>query len=350
MKVYILGPQGSHDVLLRRLLASGEMVIRPTLVYNWLVVRNALRRAAALDDMGAYASLAIVPIPPIDELVASLRALPTQIANEARRSTDMTVELKVGRASDVAGVRVDRDEGETEEGIAMAEAARELGLEDGCGAFVDEGDCEEEDGEVGLTSVLEVTMENVGLMNCVSGVEAVTAGAINALARAAPTLEVSRDAAPLNEFAGNGKRLMEGFWYLFLLGSGLEQFEGTISASATRHLMLQYTNRFQRDSGFLLVLANQLQRHSVLRSVSMLVKNERSEEFVEYVNDPQLREDLEEAARNVKGDAARKVMKKILPLVAVASRPTPWGAVERGSCISKLLAMMRRYGPISLFF
>ena len=294
-------------------------------------------------------SLSNVSLPPLGSVVEMLRAVPAQIAREARRSTDMSVEQKAGRASDIAGVRLDKDEGDTEEAAAVAKAANE-GLEDGgVGALMGKGEEDGDDGEVGLTPTKELTMENVGLMNCVSGVEAVTAGAINALAKATPTLEIPRDAAPLNEFTGNGKHLMEGFWYLFLMGRGLERFEGSINASATRHLMLQFTNRFQSDSGFVLVLANQLQRHTVLRSVSMLVKNEQSVEFVEYANDPQLRVELEEAASDVKGPMARKVMRKILPLVAIASRPVPWGAVECGSCIGKLLAMMRRYGPISLF-
>lgn len=51
MKVHILGPQGSHDVLLGRLLASGEMSIWPTVVYNWLLVRNAIRAGAMPEDV-----------------------------------------------------------------------------------------------------------------------------------------------------------------------------------------------------------------------------------------------------------------------------------------------------------
>ena len=36
------------------------------------------------------------------------------------------------------------------------------------------------------------------------------------------------------------------------------------------------------------------------------------------------------------------VLKQILPLIAVCSRPVPWGAVERGSCIGKQPAMGQR--------
>ena len=347
MKVHILGPHGSHDVLLKRLLLSGEMAIRPTVVYNWLLVRNAIRGASGLETYAM--GLSDLALPPFDAVVDILRAVPGEIAKQARKSADMAVELSAGRASDIAGVRLDRDEGDTEEAAAVSKAANDTLEDDAMGVLMDEGDKVEDEAEEGMAPTSEVTMENVGLMNCVSAPEAATAGAINALARAVQTLDVPRDTAPLNEFVGNGKHLMEGFWYLFLLGRGLTHFEGSINASATRHLMLQYSNRFQRDSGFVLILANQLQRHAVLRGVSMLVKNQRSEEFVEYANDPNLSAELEEAASDPNGPMARKVMRKILPLVAVASRPVPWGAVERGSCISKLLAMMRRYGPISLF-
>ena len=88
MKVHILGPEKSHDVLLRRLLASDEMAIRPTVVYNWLVVRNAIRAAALREDPGAHAaSLSDLALPPIGEVVEMLRAHTSSRTRSSSRSS-----------------------------------------------------------------------------------------------------------------------------------------------------------------------------------------------------------------------------------------------------------------------
>ena len=191
-------------------------------------------------------------------------------------------------------------------------------------------------------------LSHVGLMNAGVTTEAVVAGAVRAVDQLM-NVEVKRSEAPCSEFSRNGVRLMETFWYDFILGNGLHDFEGTISPGATRHLMQHYTLRFQANKGLVLLLANQAQRHRVLRSVSGTVKAGRAEDFLTMVSDPALLQILERAQQNPRSEDGKKVLKTISPMVSLCAKPVPWGAVERGSCIAQLLAMIRRYGPASLF-
>ena len=192
----------------------------------------------------------------------------------------------------------------------------------------------------------ELRLSHVGLMNAGTTTEAVVSGAVHATHK---LLHIERDEEPSSEFSGNGVRLMETFWYDFILGNGLHEYEGTISTTATRHLMQHYTLRFQANKGLVLLLANQAQRHRVLRSVTGAVRPGKSDEFMKMAGDPELLETLERAAENPRSSDGKKVLTTISPLVALCAKQVPWGAAERGSCIAQLLAMMRRYGPASLF-
>ena len=339
VKVHLLGPEGSHDVLMHRLMGCKDMQMRPTVVYNYLVVRAAL-----LEDGGFPAP----KVPGINEVAEQLRVLGSGLRASARKDNDVSVEERANRPSDIAAVRDVATDGTTHREARDAAAAAQGEDHDAFELLGGEG----RDGVEGADEDPQLIMSHVGLMDVGTSAEATYAGAVEAVAQVAKVddrLKVSREGRPLSEFLGNGKRLMETFWYLFPLGQGLDSFEGGIPTGATKHLMQHYTNRFQRSKGLLLVLANQVQRHTVLRSVSGAVTHAKREEAINLINDPTFLQTLEAAAKNPRSKEGKVVMKKVLPLISLCSRPVPWGAVERGSCIGKLLAMLRRYGPASLF-
>ena len=56
------------------------------------------------------------------------------------------------------------------------------------------------------------------------------------------------------------------------------------------------------------------------------------DEFEKVANDAKFLDNLQVAVEQPHSRVARMVMKTILPLIAISSRPVPWGAVERGSC------------------
>ena len=67
------------------------------------------------------------------------------------------------------------------------------------------------------------------------------------------------------------------------------------------------------------------------------------------MNDPSFDANLAAAIANPKSRAGRAFLKKILPLLAISAAPVKWSAGERGACISRMLAMARRFGPPSCF-
>ena len=73
MTVNILGPEGSHDVLLRRLLVSSGMAIRPVVVYNYLQLRRAIMH---MGQLALAPVLQAAAAPSLDEVVAAVRRVP----------------------------------------------------------------------------------------------------------------------------------------------------------------------------------------------------------------------------------------------------------------------------------
>ena len=46
---------------------------------------------------------------------------------------------------------------------------------------------------------------------------------------------------------------------------------------------------------------------------------------------------------------ARALLKRITPMINLAGKSVKWGGLERKAVITKLYALMRRYGPASCF-
>ena len=342
--MHLLGPEGSHDTLASRLMRFKEMTARPAVVLNYLAMRRRVREAQC-------PGLELPPAPSLAEVDKALHRIPGELAERARKSTDTSVEDAMQRGSDVGNVRTHASDGFTKEAMdyaADAEAEEENSFElppDEEGKEGKEGE-EGEEGESKGEGPADFTWDRIGLMNCATSGDAVAEAAMGAVLDA---MKVSRAECACSEFSGNGRRLMEAFWYLFPLQRGLQAFEGTIPTYRTKHLMQHLSNRFQRDAGLVFVLANQVQRHTVLKSTNMVVRQPRAIEFVHLANDPAFLDKLKEAYEKPRSKTAREVMRKILPLLASSARPVPWGAIERGSCIGKLVAMIRRFGPPSLF-
>jgi hypothetical protein len=327
-----------------------EMAVRPLVVWNYLQVRKRVREATCDGLLLPNSAL-----PTLKEVQAALQTFHTELKDRARRSSDFNVEEGVQHGSDLGNVRLHASDEITEEAMELV-AEVEKDLSDA--PLPNEDDHhneghEKEDGlheKEGHTAAAKddegIKMDRIGVLNCATTGDAISEAAIGAVLDA---MKVERDEKPCSEFKENGKHLMEAFWYLFPLGRGLEAFEGSIPTHRTKHLMQHFSNRFQRDAGLLFVLANQVQRHTVLRSVNAVVRQPRSEEFIELVNDPNFLQILMAARDKPNSKEGRKVLKLIMPLLATAARPVPWGAVERGSCIGKLIAMIRRFGPPSIF-
>ena len=71
---------------------------------------------------------------------------------------------------------------------------------------------------------------------------------------------------------------------------------GTLTDAETSHLLLQFMTVAANDAALIFVLANQKQRHSVIRSVKSRVKSTAFEEFFKLTDEPGFWEKLDEAA------------------------------------------------------
>ena len=363
VRVFLLGPEGSHDVLYARLKQMPSWDLNAVRVYNYLSIRRHIERNTDYGDPD-LASSAPDPeaIPSAAELKVLFDDLHARLEGDACTSNVTHIEdAAMQRATDQAGVRAESGvlTGSTEEAIKFAADTTSEGTEDAVLSFMgaaeatvaaketDGADNPDDDGPAQGQPAAPLGLQHITLTRPEPTAESITAGALEAV----KALRVSRDPLPVSEFENNGRNLMETFWFLFPLQRGLEAFRGTIPPGATKHLMQHYSTRFQGQSDFVLYLANQQMRHTALQSVSRAakVRNDRFCEFTELVNSPTFDAELAAATEAPKSRRGRAFLKQILPLLAIAATPVKWSSAERGACISRMLAMARRFGPPSCF-
>ena len=68
------------------------------------------------------------------------------------------------------------------------------------------------------------------------------------------------------------------------------------------------------------------------------------------MNDTNFLKLLQDAQRDPKGAAARKVVKRVLTFINLSSNSIPWGSRERAGEMTKLMAAHRYCGPSSIFY
>lgn len=174
--------------------------------------------------------------------------------------------------------------------------------------------------------------------------------AVRNMVEADAPIQVPRDSAPMNEFENNSSLLQKVFWYHFPLNLGIKE-TGTLSLSSTKHLMMHYSNRFATDKMFIFVLADQQQRHAVARAVSARVKigPDSFETFTKIVAADDFNELLQKAVATPTGKEASEIMKRVVPFITLSGNKVPWGAIERQSLVTEIIALSRRFGPASVF-
>ena len=138
---------------------------------------------------------------------------------------------------------------------------------------------------------------------------------------------------------------------LFMFGSGIKRPCGVWEAD-TRHMLLQYDNRFAEARDFCLLLFNQKFRHTTLRSVrdSIYANPKRMKAFATAINTPNLEEDLKKAEANPQGKEARHVVHTFMPLLRTCHAAVPFSTSERYAVMGKMNSMMLFFGPPSLFY
>ena len=162
---------------------------------------------------------------------------------------------------------------------------------------------------------------------------------------------VRREEVGMNECEANDRLLTLSFPSLFMFGSGIKRPCG-VSEADTRHMLLQYDNRFAEARDFCLLLFNQKFRHTALRSVrdTIYANANRMKAFETATNTPNLEEDLKKSEANAQGKEARQLVHTFMPLFRTCHAVVPFSTSERYAVMGKMNSMMLFFGPPSLFY
>ncbi len=117
----------------------------------------------------------------------------------------------------------------------------------------------------------------------------------------------------------------------FPIGCGLQK-PGSIPEYDVRHMLMQHSCIFEKDSNLIFILFNQCQRHVVARSLAAKVRASPANfnAFAEIVNAPGFQMQCNTAARDSTGPVSRRLLRDIMPLLCISSGHVPFGPAERG--------------------
>jgi hypothetical protein len=164
-----------------------------------------------------------------------------------------------------------------------------------------------------------------------------------------------RSANPVNEFEDNERLIAGAFPHIFLFGSlyGNKFKRGVLPTKCRHHLLFQYTTRPARCKELILLLSNQILRHSNLQSVSLSLKNagrnESMKEFIDFVNSDDFDEALHDACENPMDPCAQKLTSMLLNSVLLTNIDASCGLLCKRQNIANQYAIIRKYGLHSSF-
>jgi len=164
-------------------------------------------------------------------------------------------------------------------------------------------------------------------------------------------LQIQRQNAPINEFESNDKLFLSAFPFLFLLGEGWKG-KGSASKSFLKHLFYQFDGRFAKNYKILFSLANQVQRHKLLRNVNVKMSNPNNEdiqEVMKLVNDENILSKLKECEEHPQSEISKKIFKNLNNVLSLTAQTIPYSPQERSGELSKLYALTSMFGCATLF-
>ena len=346
-RLVLVGPEGERDNMVSWMLERSLVHARAHVCYNHLILRRAIDQA-----MG---NPVLTPIPDFAEIQRVLASVHKRLSTHARHlSTQTAKDIEVRQETETDDIATVRQPAEELSAVALVSSS--AGNADVLRSSV-QAVQRAMRGTEGGNDVADSTAEDED-DNISSQENAVTPGT------------VARSRNPLNEWRNNGLHLMKLFRDTFPLmryercesdvldedANGEATYRswpltanGTLSNTQTRHLLLQFTTVAATNAALIFVLANQKQRHAVVRSVSARVHNTAFDRFVELVNSDDFWQRLEQANNAPDSVQARKLQRELLPLLALAGKSKPWGRVERGAFQAEILGTAERHGDPCVF-
>ena len=170
---------------------------------------------------------------------------------------------------------------------------------------------------------------------------------------------------PCNEFEHNGWNLMLLFRHVvplmrlrrvvsddntsLVLRTWPLRAKASLKTPEMRHLLTQYTNVFATCFPLICVLANQTQRHAVVRSMNAMVKTATFHRLMGRMQQTGFWSEVEWAMNNVEHKKAKALLKELRPYFTIVGRDKPWGRMARGAFKAKILGVSERHGYPSFF-
>jgi hypothetical protein len=328
LRVILVGKSGVQGRLEQKCLRLHSMKLRPTVIYNSLMLRHRLQGN---------------PAPPSLAQVRSMVAA-TDVANHVR--------VHARRVVDPKGISIER--------AAVASDINEVRAGSDGRAFSndEEGSVVANPGADSSTDTEgELVLDPVGLMqDAEQGMEAVLKGIERSCTREKegefPAFVLRSDGVADNDYAQASENLMKTWWPMFLLGRGPCQRGKALTKKTIRNLFLYYDNRAAKNIALLFHLASVVLRHEANLAVGATVTSnpEAFEQFKTIVNDPGFEELLRRAKADPTGEDTRELLRRVLPFLNLSSGRVMCTARERASEVTKMMGASRYNGPASNFW
>ena len=160
-----------------------------------------------------------------------------------------------------------------------------------------------------------------------------------------------RDSVPINEFTDAEYALCGAFPDVFFYGRAYGRKNGGPTQKKKIHLLYQFTAAPSTCIPLIFYLFDQLCRHETLHGMSVKVKSDKEafEKLSREIGTDSFKSRLRKAVKDPEGEDAKYILGKVLPVLNISGRNTPFGAVERRLALSKIYALQRRYGAPSIF-
>jgi len=157
---------------------------------------------------------------------------------------------------------------------------------------------------------------------------------------------VRRDSNPINEFTDGECARIYPFPTVSLFGRMYGKVKGPLTESQCRHCLLHCGKRFARERLFLFSEFDKRQRHQNSLGVHLKMNASKKEfrTLAETFRKRGFQRDIKDAVRNPTGPGAKRILRKIGPLLKQSGKKTPLGTFERHDAMGEILAMGREYG------
>jgi len=157
---------------------------------------------------------------------------------------------------------------------------------------------------------------------------------------------VRRDSNPVNEFTHGECARIYPFPTISLFGRMYDKIKGPLSESQCRHCLLHCGKRFARERLFLFSEFDKRQRHQNSLGVHLKMNASKKEfrTLAETFRNRGFQRDIKDAVRNPTGPDAKRILRKLGPLLKQSGKKTPLGTFERHDAMGEILAMGREYG------